>query len=119
MTDWTDSEKISTPFGQPSAESKRAPGNETCVSTTADKSAKLVGRVRRIRDQIGAVERALERRAASSDLLELIAGMRGALNGLMAEVIGEHIWRQMVAGCDTERAHAVEELIDIIRSYLK
>jgi FrmR/RcnR family transcriptional regulator, repressor of frmRAB operon len=91
------------------------------LDTTREKS-KLVNRVRRIRGQIEAVERALEREIGCSDMLRIITSARGAINGLMAEVIEDYV-RMRVADPlrepDVERALAAEELIDIVHSYLK
>src|SRR5947209_20059221 len=95
---------------------------EEHVSHTAREKTKLLNRVRRIRGQIEAVERALEEEIGCADVLQLIAGARGALNGLMQEVMEDHIRMHVVnpaAGCDNERAQAAEELIDVVRSYLK
>jgi DNA-binding FrmR family transcriptional regulator len=63
---------------------------------------KLVARARRIRGQIDAVERALETETGCADLLHLIASVRSAVNGLMSEVLEEHI-RLHVAGKDLDR----------------
>ena len=92
------------------------------MSHTVREKIKLLNRVRRIRGQIEAVERALEQEIGCSDVLQLIAGARGAINGLMAEVIEDHVRMHVINPThepDVERAHAVEELIDVVRSYLK
>jgi DNA-binding FrmR family transcriptional regulator len=92
------------------------------VSHTIREKAKLLNRVRRIRGQIEAVEPALEQEIGCSDVLQLIAGARGAINGLMAEVIEDHIRMHVIDPMHApaaERPHAVEELIDMVRSYLK
>lgn len=92
------------------------------MSHTVREKIKLLNRVRRIRGQIEAVERALEQEIGCSDVLQLIAGARGAINGLMAEVMEDHIRAHVVDPThegDLERAHAAEELIDVVRSYLK
>lgn len=89
--------------------------------TIRDKT-KLLNRVRRIRGQVEAVERALENGHACGEVLQLIAATRGAINGLMAEVIEDHV-RVHVASPDiktsAERMQGADELIDVIRSYLK
>jgi FrmR/RcnR family transcriptional regulator, repressor of frmRAB operon len=95
---------------------------ELPVSHTVREKIKLLNRVRRIRGQIEAVERALEQEIGCSDVLQLIAGARGAINGLMAEVMEDHIRAHVIDPArepDIERAHAAEELIDVVRSYLK
>jgi DNA-binding FrmR family transcriptional regulator len=76
-------------------------------------------RVRRIRGQIEAVERALENEIGCSDLLQLIAGVQGALNGLLAELLEDYIRTHVVDPSDTVQDYAAVELLDIIRSYLK
>jgi DNA-binding FrmR family transcriptional regulator len=52
---------------------------------------KVLTRVRRIRGQIDALERALESGAECRSVLQQIAAVRGAANGLMAEVLESHI----------------------------
>jgi DNA-binding FrmR family transcriptional regulator len=92
------------------------------VLDTTRQKTKLLNRVRRIRGQVEAVERALEQEIGCSDVLQLIAGARGAINGLMAEVLEHHIRMQVVDPLrepEAERARAAEELIDVIHSYLK
>jgi DNA-binding FrmR family transcriptional regulator len=92
------------------------------VSHTAREKTKLLNRVRRIRGQIEAVERALEQEIGCADVLQLIAGTRGAINGLMAEVMEDHIRLHVVAStqeCGDEQAQAAEELIEVVRSYLR
>jgi DNA-binding FrmR family transcriptional regulator len=95
---------------------------ELSVSHTIREKTKLVNRVRRIRGQIEAVERALDQEIGCADVLQLIAGARGAINGLMAEVMEDHVRAHLIDPAresDPQRAHAAEELIDVVRSYLK
>jgi len=83
---------------------------------------KLLARVRRIRGQVEAMERALESEEECADVLQLMAACRGALNGLMAEVMEGHIRFHVLApnaSPDSEQARGAEELIDIVRAYLK
>ena len=88
--------------------------------TTKDK-AKLLGRVRRIRGQVEAIERALDGEHECSSVLQLMAACRGALNGLMAEVLEGHIRFHVLdpKSGKTPQLQAAEELIDVVRSYLK
>src|ERR1700724_1972468 len=80
----------------------------------------LVNRVRRLRGQVDAIERALAGEASCSDLLQRITAARGAINGLMAEVLEEHV-REYLLPPDSEagsrEVDAAEELIEIIHSY--
>jgi DNA-binding FrmR family transcriptional regulator len=83
---------------------------------------KLLIRVRRVRGQVEAVERALREDQECSDVLQLVAACRGAMNGLMAELVEGHIWFHVLdpnRPKDSPQAAAAEELIDIVRAYLK
>ena len=80
----------------------------------------LVNRTRRLRGQVDAIERALDGDASCSDLLQRITAARGAINGLMAEVIEDHVRAHLIdPGHEEDRTQAAEELIDVVRSYLK
>lgn len=89
---------------------------------TVREKNKLLGRVRRIGGQVEAVERSLESEKGCAEVLQQIAAVRGAINGLMAEVIEDHI-REHVANpsitSDAERLKGANELIEVIRTYLK
>ncbi len=82
----------------------------------------MLNRVRRIRGQIESIEDAIEREADCSDVLHTISACRGAINSLMAEVLDGHI-RFHVLDPDqnpaSEKARATQELIDVIRTYLR
>jgi len=88
---------------------------------TIREKTKLLNRVRRVRGQIEAIERALEKEQGCAAVLHLVVAARGAMNGLMAEVIEDHI-QLHVADPElpqTERARGAEELVDIVQSYLR
>lgn len=91
------------------------------MSHTSREKAKLLNRVRRLRGQIEAIERALEEERGCADILQLIAGVRGAVNGLMAEVVEDHIRLHVVDQtlAQQERNEGAAELIDVVRAYLK
>ena len=82
-----------------------------------DPDKKLLARVRRIRGQIESIERAIEGNPDCYAVLQQTAAARGALNGLMAELIEGHIRHHVVA--DTKNGKGAEELIEIVRSYLR
>jgi DNA-binding FrmR family transcriptional regulator len=83
---------------------------------------KLLARVRRLRGQVEAIERALDGEAGCEQVLHLIAGARGAMAGLMAEVVEDHVRSHLV---DEDKhpgalnAEAAEQLLDVVRTYLK
>jgi len=89
---------------------------------TIREKAKLVSRVRRIRGQVEALERALETEAGCAQTLQLIASVRGAINSLMAEIMEDHIRLHVVDPArerNADRAAAADELIDVVRAYFK
>ena len=90
--------------------------------TTRDKK-KLLNRVRRIRGQVDAIEKALEEDLDEcSSVLQTIAACRGAINGLMAELIESHIRFHVVdpnQRPNSTQSMAAQEVIDIVNTYLK
>ena len=91
------------------------------MSHTIRKKKRLAHRVARIRGQVEALARALNGEAECGDVLRLIASARGAMDSLMAEVIEGHVRDHVFRGA-TAKSHekrAAEDLVHIIRSYLK
>jgi len=92
------------------------------VSHTVREKQKLLARVRRLRGQVEAIERALETEAGCEHVMHLIAGARGAMAGLMAEVVEDHIRTHLVDDRkhpDALNSEAAVQLLDVIRTYLK
>jgi len=91
------------------------------MTHTIREKQKLINRVRRLRGQMEAVERMLEEEKGCAEVMQLIAGIRGAVNGLMAEVIEDHIHHHLAAADLTQgdRNEAAGELVDVVRAYLK
>lgn len=86
------------------------------MSHTIREKAKLLNRVRRLRGQVEAIERALESEAGCERVMQLIAASRGAMNGLMAEVVEDHIRTHLM---HPEADDSAAELIDVVHSYFK
>ncbi|MFC0229492.1 metal/formaldehyde-sensitive transcriptional repressor [Serratia aquatilis] len=88
--------------------------------TIKDKK-KLLARVRRIKGQAEALERALESGNDCSAILQQIAAVRGAVNGLMVQVLEGHVREHLVAENATpqQREQDVEQLMSVLRSYMK
>ena len=61
------------------------------MSHTIHGKKKLLARVRRIKGQAGALESALEQESDCAAILQQIAAIRGAVNGLMLEVLEGHM----------------------------
>ena len=89
--------------------------------TIRDKK-KLQARVGRIRGQIEAIERALVEETECGRIMHMIAGIRGGVAGLMAEVVEDHIRTHLV---DPDKnpgalnAEAADQLIEVVHTYLK
>ncbi len=82
----------------------------------------LLTRVRRIKGQSEALEKALEAEAECGAVLQQIAAIRGAVNGLMAEVLEGHIRDHLgphAEGTPQEQAEDMEQVISALRSYMK
>jgi DNA-binding FrmR family transcriptional regulator len=92
------------------------------VMRTDREKEKLILRVRRIRGQIEGVERAILDDKECYEVLRTVAAARGALNGLVAEMIEDHVRFDVLdpeEKVPENRARAAEELIDIVRTYVK
>lgn len=81
----------------------------------------LLNRVRRIKGQAEAMEKALNDEADCADVLQQIASIRGAVNGLMAEVLEGHLREHLGAEAVSpkQRQQDLEQVISVLRSYLK
>jgi DNA-binding FrmR family transcriptional regulator len=92
------------------------------MSHTIRDQKKLLARVRRIRGQVDGIERALKTQSGCEQVMHLIAGARGAMAGLMAEVVEDHV-RSHLVDVDQHpgalRTEAAEQLLDVVRTYLK
>ena len=83
---------------------------------------KLIARVRRIRGQVDAIERSLTEKEHCADTLMLLANIRGGINSLMAEVLEDHIRLHMLSGkkgAAADSTELAEDLIELVRAYLK
>ncbi|MES2096806.1 MAG: metal/formaldehyde-sensitive transcriptional repressor [Pseudomonadota bacterium] len=82
---------------------------------------KLLNRIKRIKGQVEAIERAIQSDGECARVLQQATACRGALEGFIAEVIEDHIREHMVdpkASRDDPRVQAAEELVAIVHSYL-
>ncbi len=83
---------------------------------------KVLLRVRRIAGQIAAIERGLDEERPCEEVLQLVAAVRGATAGLMAELLEDHLRMHVLEGqgqTAKERALAAEQLVDALRTYLR
>ncbi|GHC97548.1 metal/formaldehyde-sensitive transcriptional repressor [Novosphingobium pokkalii] len=92
------------------------------MSHVAAEKQKLLNRLKRIRGQIDALERAVDGEVECARVLQQATACRGALEGFIAEVIEDHIREHMIdpqLPAGDPRAQAAEELVAIIKAYLR
>jgi DNA-binding FrmR family transcriptional regulator len=89
------------------------------MSHTISNKSKLLNRVRRIRGQLESVERALDTEAGCGVVLQRIAATRGAMNSLMSEVLEDHVRTHVLSTKARANVHAADELIEVVKTYLK
>jgi len=90
------------------------------MSHVAANKKPLITRVRRIRGQIDALERALEEDAECADILTQVAAVRGASQALMVEVLGDHLREHVAAPVDEATRHAeMAQVMAILKSYFR
>jgi DNA-binding FrmR family transcriptional regulator len=92
------------------------------MTHTVRNKSDLLARVRRIRGQVEALERALEAEKGCAEVMQQIAAVRGAANALMTEVIEEHVLTHIASPSITSnasRARGADELIGVVRAYMK
>lgn len=90
------------------------------MSHTLRQKDKLLAGVRRIKGQMEGIERALEGGSACGEVLRQLASARGAMAGLTAELMADHLQEHVVeAATEAERRAGGQEMLDVIRSYMK
>lgn len=90
------------------------------MSHTIKEKKELLTRIRKIKGQAEGIEKALNEEKECSALLQQIAAIRGAVNGLMHTVLEDYIKEHLSADAPADQRNAdMEELIKVLRSYLK
>ena len=92
------------------------------MAHTIHQKKKMLNRIRRIRGQVEAIEKALEQERDCTVILQTVAACRGAINGLMSEIIEGHIREHVLDPQEpvaSPRTQAAQELIDVVQAYLK
>lgn len=92
-----------------------------------EEKKRTITRLRRIKGQAEALERAVEDGFGCRELLQQISALRGAANGLMAEVLDSHLRELFGSGKDSDDAQRskidpdaeIEELVKLLKTYLK
>ncbi len=89
---------------------------------TIEEKRRVLVRVRRVRGQIDSLERALEEGAECGPILQQIAAVRGAINGLMAGVLESHLREEFTHLTEVNSAsqqQSIDEVVSLVRSYLR
>jgi len=91
------------------------------VPHSPEEKRKVLARVRRIRGQLDALERALLAGSDCAPVLQQIAALRGAINGLMSGVLESHLREELGAprASATDRQASIDDAIALVRSYLR
>lgn len=92
------------------------------MAHTINNKGKLLGRVKRIQGQMTAIEKALENEGDCGEILNIVASCRGALNGLMSELIEGEVLMHLLdqkRKPTADQSRAAEQLLSIVKAYLK
>jgi DNA-binding FrmR family transcriptional regulator len=96
------------------------------VPHSPEEKKRVVTRLRRIQGQALALERAVNEGTECGALLQQLAALRGATNGLMAEVLESHLRETFLQSTQAnppdprpETESQIDDLMRIVRSYLK
>ncbi len=92
------------------------------MAHTIEDKSRLLQRVRRLRGQVEAIERALQKDSDCATVMQLTVSARGAANSLMAELLEDHIRMHVsdpTRDRDRERARGARHLIDVVHAYLR
>jgi DNA-binding FrmR family transcriptional regulator len=87
----------------------------------ANEKAKLLNRLKRMKGQLEAIQRAVEADQECARVLQQATACRGAMDGFIAEVIEDHIREHMIdpaAPKDDPRREAAEDLVGIVHAFL-
>ncbi|MCQ9155586.1 formaldehyde-responsive transcriptional repressor FrmR [Acidomonas methanolica] len=86
-----------------------------------DEKKRVLARVRRVRGQIDALERALEIGSECGPVLQQIAAVRGAINGLMAGILESHLREEFLhlTKDASETDSSINEVVSLVRSYFR
>jgi DNA-binding FrmR family transcriptional regulator len=89
------------------------------MAHTQRNKKKLLNRIRRLRGQMNAVEKAVDEGQECAMVLQTLAACRGAVNALLGEIIEGHIEHHLVKPKGGLRRDGAQELMDVVRAYLK
>jgi DNA-binding FrmR family transcriptional regulator len=92
------------------------------MSHVAAAKKELVTRINRLQGQLDGIKKAVQEDQDCAAVLQQVAACRGAINGLMAEImegeIKDHVLSQN-AKANSSEARAADQLVEVLRRYLK
>jgi DNA-binding FrmR family transcriptional regulator len=92
------------------------------VAHTIEEKKKLLVRVNRVQGQLEGIKEAIEEEKGCSEVLQQIAACRGAISSLLVEIIEGEIRFHVLsrnAAADSGETKAAENLVEILRRYIK
>ena len=78
---------------------------------------KILNRVKRLQGQMRAVEDALQQEHNCLDVLQQVAAIKGAVNGLMNELVEMHLRHHVIADSQAVDEQQLEEFLKLIKRY--
>ena len=82
----------------------------------------LIARINRIQGQLDGIKDAVQEDRDCATVLQQVAACRGAINGLMAEIMEGEIKGHVLsrnARANSSEAQAADQLVEVLRRYLK
>ena len=92
------------------------------MSHTQRDREKLSLRVKRIRGQVDGIQRMLDEGGECFAVLQTVAACRGALTGLMTEIVEGHVRDHILDPAQQPTAaqrRAAEDLLEVLRAFVK
>jgi DNA-binding FrmR family transcriptional regulator len=92
------------------------------MAHTVEEKKKLLARVNRIEGQLQSIREAIEEERECADVLQQIAACRGAVNGLLVEIVeGEIKFHDLSkdAKVGSRESKPAESLVEILHRYVK
>ncbi len=91
------------------------------MSHVFNDKAKILARIKRIKGQLDAVERSINEESECFKILQTLTACRGAMNGLMGELIEGHIKEHVIHSPSSKNKdhQAALDLITLLKTYWK
>jgi DNA-binding FrmR family transcriptional regulator len=78
---------------------------------------KILNRVKRLKGQINSIENAIEQPKTSCiDILQQVAAVKGAINGLMGELMEQHLHSHVLKDAEIDQSE-LDEFLKVLKRY--